>query len=80
MCARFQADPRECHLRDMKRILRYLVHTLNFGLWYPWVLPLILLGIQMLIIPDVRLIERVHQVLVSFWGDLWCLGLQRNKT
>jgi hypothetical protein len=35
MCARFHADPKECHLRTMKRILRYLVHTPNFGLWYP---------------------------------------------
>jgi hypothetical protein len=28
----------------------------------------------------VKLIERAHQGLVSFWGDLWCLGPQRNKT
>jgi hypothetical protein len=35
MCARFQADPKEVHLRAMKRILRYLVHTPKFGLWYP---------------------------------------------
>jgi hypothetical protein len=35
MCAIFQADPKECHLRVVKRILRYLVHTPNFGLWYP---------------------------------------------
>jgi hypothetical protein len=35
MCARFQVDPKECHLRTIKRILRYLVHTSNFGLWYP---------------------------------------------
>jgi hypothetical protein len=35
MCARFQAEPKECYLRAMKRILRYLVHTPNFGLWYP---------------------------------------------
>jgi hypothetical protein len=35
MCARFQADPKECHLRAVKRILRYLIHTLNFRLWYP---------------------------------------------
>ena len=25
MCARFQANPKECHLVDVKRILRYLV-------------------------------------------------------
>jgi hypothetical protein len=35
MCARFQSDPKECQLRVIKRIVRYLVHTLNFGLWYP---------------------------------------------
>jgi hypothetical protein len=34
MCARFHVDPTESHLRDVKRILRYLVHTPNFGLWY----------------------------------------------
>jgi hypothetical protein len=35
MCARFQADPKEAHLRAVKRILRYLVYTPKFGLWYP---------------------------------------------
>jgi hypothetical protein len=35
MCARFQASPKEVHLRAVKRILRYLVHTPKFCLWYP---------------------------------------------
>jgi hypothetical protein len=35
MCARFQSDPRECHLVTVKRILRYLVATFCFGIWYP---------------------------------------------
>jgi hypothetical protein len=35
MCARFQASPRESHLKVTKRILRYLKHTQNVGLWYP---------------------------------------------
>jgi hypothetical protein len=35
MCARFQANPKECHLIAVKTILRYLVHTPNLGLWYP---------------------------------------------
>jgi hypothetical protein len=35
MCARFQASSREVHLKVAKRILRYLKHTLNIGLWYP---------------------------------------------
>jgi hypothetical protein len=35
MYARFQASPREVHLKAAKRILRYLKHTPNIGLWYP---------------------------------------------
>jgi hypothetical protein len=29
-----QADPKEVHLRVVKRIMRYLVYTPKFGLWY----------------------------------------------
>jgi hypothetical protein len=35
MCARLQANPKEVHLRAMKRVMRYLVYTPKFGLWYP---------------------------------------------
>jgi hypothetical protein len=35
MCARFQANPKECHLMAVKTIFSYLVHTPNLGLWYP---------------------------------------------
>jgi hypothetical protein len=35
ICARFQANPKACHLVAVKRILRYLVDTQNLRLWYP---------------------------------------------
>jgi hypothetical protein len=35
MCARFQANPKEVHLKAVKRIMRYLAYTPKFGLWYP---------------------------------------------
>jgi hypothetical protein len=35
MCARFQANPKEVHLRAVKRIMRYLVYTPKLGRWYP---------------------------------------------
>jgi hypothetical protein len=35
ICARFQTDPKEVYLRVVKRIMRYLVYTPKFGLWYP---------------------------------------------
>jgi len=34
LCARFQSDPKESHLTDVKRIFRYLKGTTNFGLLY----------------------------------------------
>ena len=35
MCARYQAAPKDCHLKAVKKIVRYLIHTQNFGIWYP---------------------------------------------
>ena len=35
LCARFQACPKESHLKAVKRILRYVKGTIDFGLWYP---------------------------------------------
>jgi hypothetical protein len=35
ICARFQANPKKSHLSVVKRILRYLKHTLSVRLWYP---------------------------------------------
>jgi hypothetical protein len=35
MCARVQAAPKDCHLRAVKRTMRYLFFTPNLGLWYP---------------------------------------------
>jgi hypothetical protein len=35
ICIRFQAAPKDCHLRTVKKIIRYLVLTPNLCLWYP---------------------------------------------
>nr|GFB96264.1 copia protein [Tanacetum cinerariifolium] len=34
LCARYQAKPTEKHLKEVKRIFRYLHGTVNMGLWY----------------------------------------------
>ena len=35
MRARFQSNPKFSHLSAVKRIIRYLLGTVNLGLWYP---------------------------------------------
>ncbi|GJR07484.1 retrovirus-related pol polyprotein from transposon TNT 1-94 [Tanacetum coccineum] len=34
LCARYQAKPTEKHLKEVKRIFRYLRGTINMGIWY----------------------------------------------
>nr|GEY56721.1 retrovirus-related Pol polyprotein from transposon TNT 1-94 [Tanacetum cinerariifolium] len=35
LCARYQSRPTEKHLKEVKRIFRYLRGTVNMELWYP---------------------------------------------
>ena len=34
VCARYQASPKEGHLLNVKRIIRYVAGTCEYGLWY----------------------------------------------
>ncbi|CAM8903032.1 unnamed protein product [Rhodiola kirilowii] len=34
VCARYQVDPKESHLLQVKRIIKYVCRTVNFGVWY----------------------------------------------
>nr|GEZ91792.1 hypothetical protein [Tanacetum cinerariifolium] len=34
-CARYQSRPTEKHLKEVKRVFKYLRGTVNMGLWYP---------------------------------------------
>nr|KYP41124.1 Copia protein [Cajanus cajan] len=44
LCARFQANPKESHMKSVKRILKYLRGTTNVCLWYPKGVSLSLIG------------------------------------
>ena len=80
MCARYQAAPKECHLKAVKRIVRYLIHTPNFGICIQRGPLLILLATLTRTMLVTRLIESPLRVLVNFLVDLLCLGPPRNKT
>jgi hypothetical protein len=34
VCARYQSNPKESHLTAVKRIIRYINGTVNYGIWY----------------------------------------------
>ena len=34
VCARYQANPKESHLIALKRIIKYVKTTVDFGVWY----------------------------------------------
>ncbi|XP_068497827.1 uncharacterized mitochondrial protein AtMg00810-like [Phaseolus vulgaris] len=44
LCARYQANPKESHLKAAKRILKYIKGSTNVGVWYPSYSPMNLIG------------------------------------
>ena len=34
VCARYQANPKESHMIALKRIIKYVKTTVDFGVWY----------------------------------------------
>ena len=58
MCARYQANSKEFHLSVVKRIMRYLLGTINLGLWYHKNSSYNLVGYSYLTLLDVKPIEK----------------------
>jgi hypothetical protein len=79
LCTHFQVSPRTSHRREVKRILRYLHHTPDFGLWYSVSSSLALHGFRIRILPGVGWIGSPLLGLASFWDLLCCLGLPANS-
>jgi hypothetical protein len=79
MCARFQDAPKDCHLRAVKRIMRYLVLTPNLGLWYSEGSHLELLGYSNAYYADVKWIGRVPSKYVNFLDGPLSLSLKKIK-
>src|SRR3989337_1790022 len=80
MCARYQATPKECHLKVVKRIVRYLLHTPNFGIWYPKGSSFNLVGYSDSDYAGDKVDRKSTSGTCQFLVDLLCLGPPRNKT
>src|SRR6266508_3138429 len=79
MCARYQANPKESHEKAVKRILRYLRYTPCFGLWYLKGAHFELLGYSDLDFAGCKIDQKAQRGDVNYLGDLWYLGVLRNK-
>ena len=79
LCARFQANPKESHLKAVKRIIRYIKSTYNLGIFYSFDTNDILVGYCDADwagnIDDRKSTSGVAFMLVI----TWFLGLVRNK-
>ncbi|CAM8882991.1 unnamed protein product [Rhodiola kirilowii] len=81
LCAHFQADPRESHLKAVKRILRYLKGTDTLCLWYPQNADLRLVGYTDADFAGDRTDRKSTSGMTQFMVScLVYLGPQRNKT
>ena len=80
MCARFQAAPKECHLVAVKRILRYLKHSSNIGLWYPKCAKFKLVGYSDSDYASCKVDRKSTSGSCQMLGDPLCHGHPRNKT
>jgi hypothetical protein len=79
MCARFQSDPKECHLVVVKRILRYLVSMPCFGIWYLEGSTFDLIEYLDFDYARCKVDRKSTSGTCQFRGDPWCLGALRNK-
>lgn len=80
VCDHYQFDPRASYIHYDKRIFKYILGTLEYGLWYPFDLPQCLLVTVMQIGQGVLRTTRVLWVVdFLFWAIILLHGLARNK-
>jgi hypothetical protein len=79
MCSRFQSDPKECNLVTVKWILRYLVSTPCFGIWYPKGSTFDLIGYSDSDYAGCKVDRKSTSGTCQFLGRPWCPRALRNK-
>ncbi|GJW42694.1 retrovirus-related pol polyprotein from transposon TNT 1-94 [Tanacetum coccineum] len=80
LCARYQAKPTEKHLKEVKRIFRYLRGTVNMGLWYTKDSGFELTGFSDADYAGCKDTFKNTSSGTQFLGEKLLAGPQRNKT
>ena len=74
LCARYQVNPKESHMTILKRIIKYVKITADFGVWYRKDTNDVLVGYSNADWAGMLMIERVHRGVVSMWVIILSLG------
>nr|GEX73007.1 retrovirus-related Pol polyprotein from transposon TNT 1-94 [Tanacetum cinerariifolium] len=80
LCARYQAKPTEKHLKEVKRIFRYLWGTINMGLWNTKDSGFELTRFSDADYAGCKDTFKSTSGGAQFLGESWLAGPQRNKT
>ena len=80
VCARYQSDPKESHITVVKRIIRYISGTLDYGIWYSKDT-----NISLASFSDANWAGNANDRKSTsgrffIWETIWFLGISRNKT
>ena len=74
VCARYQVNPKESHMIALKRIIKYVKTTVDFGVWYSKDTNDVLAGYSDLTRLGMLMIKRVLWGVVSMWVIILSLG------
>ena len=79
LCVRFQSCPKEFHLIAVKNIIRYLMGTIEMGLWYPKIGQFSMMSYSDVDYAGCRVNRKSIVALVNFLEIILFPGLPRNK-
>jgi len=71
--------PKQSHLKDVKRILRYLKHTSDLALWYPKGCNFDLVVFADADYAGFLVDKRAPQVWLTFLDPVWYLGQPKKQ-
>ena len=65
VCTRYQVNPKESHMIALKRIIKYVKTTVDFGVWYSKDTNDVLAGYSDLTRLGMLMIKKVHRGVIS---------------
>nr|XP_009775757.1 PREDICTED: uncharacterized protein LOC104225612 [Nicotiana sylvestris] len=77
--ARYQSAPKESHMTAVKRIIKYLIGTIDYGLWYKILNVFNLIGFSYQMLQVIKLTGKAQVERANYLENLLYLGTSRNN-